>query len=189
MISTQNISLNFDLLLKLRLVVARHGEMDNAKWWNTNGLLSRKGALLMSRGFPKTHRFAQAKVLFAVARTRCLEVFDPPACVTLWKLPAEIEDGFDACWNRWLDEREKWEEFFDSLQQLPSENLLESLAHFKLIEKEQLDTVSRLRRSAENRAVPLSGVFDVEDETMTLLAGAFVRGEVGKLAVPYARLA
>ena len=31
--------LNFDRLLKLRLVVARVGEMDLARWWNTNGLL------------------------------------------------------------------------------------------------------------------------------------------------------
>ncbi len=33
-------ALNFDRLLKLRLVVARVSEMDLAKWWNTNGLLA-----------------------------------------------------------------------------------------------------------------------------------------------------
>ena len=31
--------LDFDRLLKLRLVVARHGEMDMARWWNTQGML------------------------------------------------------------------------------------------------------------------------------------------------------
>jgi hypothetical protein len=32
-------TLNFDRLLKLRLIVARFGEMDLAKWWNTRGQL------------------------------------------------------------------------------------------------------------------------------------------------------
>ena len=48
-------------LLKLRLIVARHGEMDVARWWNTNGVLGGKGNLLMSRRFPRTHHFAQAR--------------------------------------------------------------------------------------------------------------------------------
>ena len=37
----KNPSLDFDRLLKLRLVVARVGEMDLTKWWNTNGQLGR----------------------------------------------------------------------------------------------------------------------------------------------------
>ena len=32
-------TIDFDRLFKLRLVVARHGEMDAAKWWNTQGML------------------------------------------------------------------------------------------------------------------------------------------------------
>ena len=52
--------LNFELLFQLRLVIARYGEMDGARWWNTQGILGQYGALALSRGFPKTHRFAQA---------------------------------------------------------------------------------------------------------------------------------
>jgi hypothetical protein len=37
-------------LLKLRLVVARFGEMDLAKWWNTKGRLARFGAVALQRG-------------------------------------------------------------------------------------------------------------------------------------------
>jgi hypothetical protein len=44
--------LDFDRLLKLRLVVALVGEMDLAKWWNTNGHLGRLGAVAIRRGFP-----------------------------------------------------------------------------------------------------------------------------------------
>ena len=51
-------AVDLNRLFKLRLIVARHGEMDGARWWNTNGILGPKGSLLMSRGFPKTHHFA-----------------------------------------------------------------------------------------------------------------------------------
>jgi len=69
-------TLNLDRLLELRLVVARFGEMDLAKWWNTKGQLGRLGALALRRGFPRTHRFAQARAVFTVAAFRCAEVFD-----------------------------------------------------------------------------------------------------------------
>ena len=81
-------------LLKLRLIVARHGEMGVADWWNTKGILGRHGALALKRGFPSTHYFAQARIAFAVTRSRCHELFDPPGCMTLWSLPAEVEDQF-----------------------------------------------------------------------------------------------
>ena len=50
-----------------------------------------------------------------------------------------------------------------------------------------LDAVSKLRRSAEGRAVPLPGVHTVTDALINQLAAGFSRGEPGKLAVPYAR--
>ena len=33
------------------------------------------GALTLSRGFPKTHRFTQAKIAFAVVAHRCKEIY------------------------------------------------------------------------------------------------------------------
>ena len=57
-----------------------------------------------------------------------------------------------------------------------------------LIDDSDLDAVSKLRRSAEGRAVPLPGVHTVTDSLITLLAAGFSRGEAGKLAVPYARM-
>ncbi|MBI4818833.1 MAG: hypothetical protein HY791_21360 [Deltaproteobacteria bacterium] len=57
--ATTELELELDRLLKLRLVVARFGEMDVAKWWNTKGQLGRR--------FPRTHRFAFSKdTLFRV---------------------------------------------------------------------------------------------------------------------------
>ncbi len=181
-------ALDFDRLLKLRLVVARVGEMDLAKWWNTNGLLGRKGRILLSRGFPRTHYFAQARATFAVATARSHEVFDPPGCMTLWSLPAEIEDQFDDRWQGWLEKRDEWATFFSRLEAIQGGDLLEPLKDFELLEPEHLERVSRLRRSAEGRSVPLPGTHQPCDETFTLLAAGFARGKVGKPAIPYARL-
>jgi len=186
-------TIDFDRLLKLRLVVARFGEMDAARWWNTGdaarrtALLGRAGSVLMSRGFPRTHRFAQARLVFEVASARCAEVFDPPGCVTLWSLPPTVEDQFDARWARWLGECDAWKEFFGSIE-APASDLLAILKSLDLIGDADLEAVSKLRRSAEGRAVPLPGVHAVTDQLVTLLASGFSRGEPGKLAVPYARM-
>lgn len=186
-------SIDFDLLLKLRLVVARFGEMDAARWWNTGdpkrrtALLGRAGSLLMSRGFPRTHHFAQARLVFEVARARCVEVFDPPRCVTIWNLPPLIEDQFDARWARWLEERDVWRDFFTSIEAPPAD-LLATLRELDLVGEGDLEAVSKLRRSAEGRAVPLPGVHAVTDPLVIQLAAGFSRGEPGKLAVPYARM-
>jgi len=185
--------LNFDHLLKLRLVVARFGEMDSAMWWGTGdaarrtAVLGRAGSVLMSRGFPRTHRFAQARLVFAVAAARCKEVFDPPGSITLWSLPPAIEDQFDARWAQWLEERDEWSDFFSSLEATPHD-LLETLAGLELVSSTDIERVSQLKRSAEGRAVPLPGLHTMSNALVTQLAAAFSRGERSKLAVPYARL-
>ena len=175
-------------LLKLRLIVARHGEMDGARWWNTNGVLGSKGSLLMSRGFPKTHHFAQARLVFEVARARSAERFTAvPGCITLWKLPTNVEDEFDAQWADWLDNVDIWTEFFDELQ-VQAGDLLTVLRARDLLNLDHDADVSRMRRSAEGRSVPISSIRHVDDDTVTLLAAGFSRGEAGKPAIPYARV-
>lgn len=179
---------DLDRLLKLRLVVARIGEMDLAKWWNTKGQLGRLGSMALRRGFPRTHGFAQARSVFAVATHRCREVFDPPGCITFWELPEAIEEAFDARWEFWLDQAHQWRPFFEQLEALKDPDLAAALKQFELVTASHLDALSSLRRSAEGRAVPLPGLFSETDEGIALLALGFARGEVGALAVPYARL-
>src|SRR5947209_4609041 len=105
-------SIDLDRLLRLRLVIARFGEMDIAKWWNTTGQLGQLGTATLRRGFPRTHYFAQARSAFAVAANRCAEVFDAPDCITLWRLPETIEDKFESRWEQWLDRSADWNPFF-----------------------------------------------------------------------------
>lgn len=182
-------ALDLDRLLKLRLVVARFGEMDGAKWWNTKGQLGRLGAAALRRGFPRTHRFAQARSVFAVAAHRCAEIFDPPNCVTLWRLPESIEEAFDARWELWLDNAGDWVEFFERVESLSGSDLIALLRSFELVSDADVGAYGKLRRSAEGRAVPLPGIFSGTDGDVALLALGFARGEPSALAVPYARRA
>jgi hypothetical protein len=180
-------TLNFDRLLKLRLVVARFGEMDLAKWWNTRGQLGGLGTAAIRRGLPRTHYFAQARSVFAVAAHRCGEIFDPPNSVTLWRLPEPIEEEFEAKWERWLDQAPEWTPFFQRLENLQEKDLKVALQSFDLITDEASQLFSRLRVSAEGRAVPLPGPFTGTDQDVAMLALGFARGEPVSLAVPYAK--
>jgi len=171
------------------LVVARFGEMDLAKWWNTKGQLGRLGAAALSRGFPRTHRFAQARSVFAVAAHRCTEVFDPPGSVTLWRLPEAVEEAFDARWEHWLDNAGEWTAFFERLKSLSGADLTAILRAYEVVTDADLEAYARLRRSAEGRAVPLPGLFSGTASDVALLALGFARGEPTALAVPYARRA
>lgn len=182
-------SIDLDLLLKLRLTVARFGEMDLARWWNTKGQLGPTGVAALRRGFPRTFRFAQARSTFAVASKRCQEVFDPPKCVTLWHLPDAIEEAFDANWEHWLDSASDWEDFFFRLERPVQGDLFEMLESRGLAGAGDRDRLLALRRSAEGRAVQLPGQFEGTNDDLRGLALAFGRGEAGELAVPYVRRA
>ena len=182
-------NIDFDRLFKLRLVVGRHGEMGAAHWWNTQGMLGRRGAVVLKRGFPSTHHFAQARIVFEVAKSRCHELFDPPpGCMTLWALPAGIEEQFQEHWQGWLDETDKWTKVFRTVEAQSGGDLLKALGEFDLLSQSQFDRVAKLRRSAENRAVRISGTFRPNDDIITLLAAGFTLGEAGSPAIPYARL-
>ena len=108
--------------------------------------------------------------------------------MTLWNLPAEIEEQFQEHWQGWLDEVDKWAPVFQKVEAQSGADLLQSLGEFDLISQPQLDVVAKLRRSAENRAVPVSGTFRLHDDIITLLAAGFARGESSNPAIPYARL-
>jgi hypothetical protein len=179
--------IDLDRLLKLRLVVARFGEMDIARWWNSKGMLGRHGSVVLKRGFPATHFFAQARVVFEVARSRCREMFNPPGCMTLWNLPAEVEDTFNERWQTWLDDGDRWAPVFESLAAMQGGDLLKVMTGLDLLTPAQHEAVAKLRRSAEGRSLPIAGTQDATDGLVTLLAAGFARGEVGNPAIPYAR--
>jgi hypothetical protein len=181
--------LNFEKLLKLRIVVARLGELDVSRWWNSNGQLGRLGASVLRRGFARTYRFAQARSVVAIAAQKCDDLFNPPGCVTLWKLPEAIEAQLDAHWEQWLDQPSQWSSFFERIENLSSTGLVDVLRNLELVSEGDLNSHARLRHIEEERAVLLPGVFDGVDANTAALALGFARGKPGSLVLPYIRRA
>jgi hypothetical protein len=141
---------------------------------------------VLQRGFRRTHFFAQARSVFAVAAHRVAEVYNRKEAVTLWGLPADVEDAFDTHWAQWIETADQWNGFFSVLEGCGA-NIVEELRRFDLVTDDQVERVSRLRRSAEQRAVHVPGDFDGSDDDLTMLALAFSRGERRNLAVPFQR--
>lgn len=174
-------------LFKLRVAVARQGENDRARWWNTNKALSMTGALALRRNLPRTYMFAQAKIVFAVAAHRCREHYDPPNAVTLWDLPEAFEDCVEGAWSGWLDDASAWLPFFESVKAPPAKDLVSLLIDLGLVTDSEVVEARTLRRSTEGRSVLLPHAFRGTREDIAMLALAFDKGGDG-LVVPYARL-
>jgi len=99
-----------------------------------------------------------------------------------------VEDQFEERWQGWLDNGDKWAPVFEQLAAVTGDDLLALLSQLDLVSPAQFEAATKLRRSAENRAVPVPGTHRPDDETITLLAAGFFRGEPGNPAIPYARL-
>jgi len=179
------IAIDLDTLFKSRLIVARFGEMDLARWWDTKGMLAKTGRLAVSRGLPKTHRFAQARAVFAVARARCREVYSPPDGITLWDLPADIESAFDERWPQWIENQAAWQPLFDSLESIAGDDLIAAFATIAPLPAATLDAAKRMKRAADQKAVPLGEVPAVTDQVVSQLAAGFSKSEPGRVAVPF----
>lgn len=181
-------ALDLERLFKLRVAVARAGEMDLLKWWNTRGQLGALGTMALRRGLPRTHRFAQARSVFAVAAHRCRELYSPPNAATLWDLPATLEEDLDARLEPWLDTASTWEPFFAAIERLRPDDLRRELRALDLVTDRDLEIAARLRRSAEGRAVAIPGTFAGTDDDIAQLALGFALGEPGAPVVPFMRL-
>ena len=147
--------IDFDWLLRLRVTVGRCGEMDLARWWNTNKQLGTSGANVLGRGFPRTHLFAQVRSVIAVAQHRCAQLFDPPGCATLWNLTEEIEDAFDSNWESWLDEAARWKPFFEAIARIRSSDLVTTLEQLDLVTREEVDALNQLKCLFDGHAAVL----------------------------------
>jgi hypothetical protein len=177
-----------DWLLPVRVAVARCGEMDAQRWWNTEGQLGPYGAKVLKRGFPRTHHFAQARTVFAVAAHRCAEVFDPPDAVTFWRLSDEVEEAFDARWEGWLDAAPTWAPFFESVAALKGFDVAAVLKGLSLVDDADVAAATRLKLADDEKGVLVPGPFDLGRKAVALLALGFGRGAKGDLRVPYSPL-
>lgn len=174
-------------LFRLRLAVARFGEMDRSKWWNTKGILSRVGELAISRGFPKSHVFARARAAFAVASARSEEVFNPPDSFTLWRLPVEIEDQLEDAWAGWLESPDEWKDLLDRIDAAGANDLVSALISLELVSEQSANRAKGMRRADDLKSVPIKLSDETAIEAIELLAVGHGNSEPGKLAVPFIR--
>ncbi|MGA9623541.1 MAG: BrxE family protein [Bryobacteraceae bacterium] len=185
-------SLRADHLFKCRVVVARLGEMDRAgaRWWNTAGLLSSVGVSALKRNFPYTHWFAQARAVIAVAGARSSEVFPlPKSCVSLWSFPPDVEVRLSEEWPQWIANETDWRPFFEKVSELSGLSVTGALQEMGLAQDPDIQFVESLKRSHEGKAVLVPTREPLDDTAVIRLALGFSHGELGKLAVPYMRLA
>ncbi|MEI7768436.1 MAG: BrxE family protein [Chloroflexales bacterium] len=186
--TTVPVTIDSERLFQLRLVIARLGEMDNAGWWNTRGALGPTGAFVYRRGFPVTAAFAQARVVFAVAAARCQEVFTAPNCVTLWQMPAEVEDLFEDMWQQWLDAPDRWQSLFTTVAALRGADAAGALLQLDLITERDAVAARQVKPSPEARSVKLDEVAAIDTPLLTLLAAGFAQATPGRLVVPYVQV-
>ena len=108
-------SIDLELLLRLRLVVCPLRRDGPRRWWNTKGQLGELGAACgQGAAFHGTHRFAQARSVFAVAAHRCEEgIRSARHARPCGDSRVEIEEQFDARWEHWLDDAADWKPFFE----------------------------------------------------------------------------
>ena len=99
--------------------------------------------------------------------------------MTLWDLPAEVEDRFESHWPDWIEHAEVWSSFFTELQAPQCDDLLGEATRLGLADDHTVKEVRQLRRAAENRTVPIPGEHRPSDRVLTLLALGFFRGEPG----------
>ncbi len=107
-------AVDLDRLLKLRLVVARYGEMDRAAGGTRtgcSGATERSPSSAGSRAPTDSPRRASSSLSPALAARSS----STPPLGHAWRLPAEVEDQFDDRWQAWLGEPDSWNPFFDEL--------------------------------------------------------------------------
>ena len=181
--------LDLEWLLKVRTAVARVGEMDLARWWNSTGQLGPQGASVLRRGFPRTHHFAQALSVFEVAAARCAQIFDPPDSVTLWRLTDPIEERLETVWEGWLDDAQSWQPFFERIAAIKAADLTACLTDLDLVTAEEVAVARSLKKSPNGRSMQMPGLFDGSRKSVVKLALSFGNGSLGNVVVPYARRA
>ncbi|MDT0631442.1 BrxE family protein [Rubrivirga litoralis] len=177
---------DLDLLLRLRLVVARVGESDNANWWASDGVLSPTGQYAYDRIAPRTGPFARARVAFAVAQERCASQV-PPGALTLWTLPADTEEAFDDRWSHWLDHVEDWAPTFAAVEAINTSSILTALVEHGLIDGQHADAARALTAAPPDPSVRLAETAHIDVDAVRQLAAGFACSQPAALVVPYVR--
>src|SRR5262245_33579217 len=185
--SDQETELNYDWLLKLRVAVARCGEMDLARWWNTSKQLAPAGTSVLKRGFPRTHHFAQARSVMAIASHRCDQLLSQNDAITLWRLPEQLENRFESRWETWLDDHSAWRSFFEAVATIRMGDVITATTELGLITSDEIKALRALRAAPEGRGLCVGKSFTGQRRQIALLGLGFSVGRANDPIVPFVR--
>ncbi|HSW50342.1 MAG TPA: BrxE family protein [Bryobacteraceae bacterium] len=173
-------------LFKLRAAVGRFGEMDAAGWWNTQGVLGSRGAVVYKRGLPRTHFFARVRLVSSVAGERSGAVYPAPGVATLWELPPETERALAFQERKWPangDGGADWTSFETALATPPADNLVGWLTDLDLVSADLAGRVASLPMAPGGKGIKVPG--PVSEEAVQFLALAHARSGPKNLLVPF----
>lgn len=178
------VSLDLLRIFKLRAAVGRFGEMDHAGWWNTQGVLGARGAVVYKRGLPQTHFLARVRVVTAVAAERSRTVYPAADVATLWSLPPALERSLSFRERSWAADRsdDEWVAFEAALVSAPGD-VAAWLAELNLVDESVVTKAAGLTPEPGGKGVAVPGPLD--DETIQLLALLHARGGPKNLVVPF----
>jgi hypothetical protein len=108
--------------------------------------------------------------------------------VTLWRLPEDIEDTFDANWEGWLEDAPSWNSFFDQVAAIASPDPTAALRHFDLVAANEIAFMEEMKTAADGRAISVPGLFPSGRGVLQQLALGFSKASRGSLVVPFARV-
>jgi hypothetical protein len=172
-------------LFKLRAAVGRFGEMDGAGWWNTQGVLGPRGAVVYKRGLPRTHFLARVRVVATVAAERSRTIYPSPGVATLWSLPPAIERALSFRERAWATNGSdtEWAEFEVAIVSPPTGDLSGWLVTLGLVDQVVEEQVAALASAPGGKGVTVPG--PVDDKAIQLLAAGHGRGAPRELVVPF----
>lgn len=177
----------FPDLFRLRWCIARLGENDAMRWWDSHALTS-QGRYALGRIFQRTTELSAADLSFRAARARHDEQVPDEELVHLFRLGEEVEGEFE----RWLMDRkaEGWQADVPD----PGEHDLGSLSVAEALELMDVPVHSDFQERTQH-SVALGTADEGAAETpgrlmeiSTRLAGAYGLSARGELTAPYIRV-
>lgn len=190
MMVEQDLDQAIDLVLRLRLIVARAGEKDSLGWWDSDAL-SPAGAYVLQRIFPRSASWARIGLAIEAATIRHKVMLESEPALSLFTLRAEWEHRVFAYLERLRRER----------QAVPIPGAIHSSSELAELLRE-----SGGLRPDEFPAPEPEGLFEPQvlqvgqiqnqappsaQEVLRLaklLAASYTKGDKGRLLVPYIRV-
>lgn len=123
----------------------------------------------------------------AIAAHRCDELLPQADTVTLWRLSAEHEDRFDACWDGWLDHHAEWRPFFETVARLQAGDVIAATTELGLVTADEIKAFRALKAAPDGRGLSVGKSFNGGRRRIALLALGFLSGRASDPVVPFVR--